>query len=341
METIKEKKNVIIVGLIFLLTIGIAIVTLFSKDVKLYDDETTKGNTSCNLLNGGLFCEEEDKIYFANPYDQNMLYSMNKDLTNVKKVCDDNVSYLNVAGDYIFYTKRNDKKEIDSDSLFAMNSTGLYRLNRNTRSISKLYQNPTQVACLFGNNVYYQHFDKKEGLLLYAAKIDGSKDTQVLDEGCAPSAIQHGYIYYTGTKEDHNIKKLSIDGGTPETLLEGNFTGLSIADDYLYFLDMNSDYALKRMPVSGGEAETLVNDRIATYNVTEDGSSLYCQIDNGKDNGIYQLDIATKSLNALVKGNLNHLHLISNYLFYEKYDGSVLYKMDLITNTSERFKPES
>ena len=83
METIKEKKNVIIVGLIFLLTIGIAIVTLFSKDVKLYDDETTKGNTSCNLLNGGLFCEEEDKIYFANPYDQTMLYSMDKDLTNV------------------------------------------------------------------------------------------------------------------------------------------------------------------------------------------------------------------------------------------------------------------
>lgn len=62
------------------------------------------GNTSTNLLNGGLFAESGDTIYFANPYDQNSLYSMDKKLSHVKKLHDDYTSYINAAGRYIFYT---------------------------------------------------------------------------------------------------------------------------------------------------------------------------------------------------------------------------------------------
>lgn len=336
----KKQKNVIITGIVVIAIATLATVFHFMNKVSLYDDETTTGNTSCNLLNGGLFCETEDTIFFANPYDENILYSMNKDLGNIRQISGDNVSYLNIAGKYIFYTKRNDKKNLDSDAFMALSTTGLYRMTTNGKNISKLYDNPTQVACLYGNQVYYQHYDDKKGLLLYSAKIDGSSDTMLLEEPCAPYAIDNGFIYYTGTKEDHDIHSLATNGSGKQTIYNGNCTGLAKQGDYLYFLDMNADYSLKRISTNGGTPETLISDHIATYNVSPNEDVIYCQIDNGTDaNGLYLYDIASNSLELLAAGNYNYLHLTSDYLFYESYDQSKLYVMDLATNSSKEFIP--
>ena len=86
----KERKNIILIAvaavMIIVLAIGFRLLNRTS-----YNDENTLGNTSSNLLNGGLFCEIDDKIYFANPYDQNTLYSMSSDLQNPKQIFSDNV----------------------------------------------------------------------------------------------------------------------------------------------------------------------------------------------------------------------------------------------------------
>lgn len=339
----KEKQNAlpkpaIIIAL--LLVVGLIIFFHFFHKVTLYDDENTTGNTSGNLLNGGLFCENGNTIYFANPYDQNMLYSMNSDLGNVRKVSDDNVSYLNIAGKYMFYTKRNDKKQIDSDTFMALSCTGLYRANLNGDNVTHLYKDPTQVARLLGNYVYYQHYDAKKGLLLYRAKIDGSEDKMLLEDSCAPYAASDGMLYFTGSTKDHSIHSISTDGSNDTIIQNGNYTALSMQGDYLYFMDMADNYSLKRIPVSGGEPETLISDRLATYNVSETGNTVYCQIDNGTNNGLYEYDITSGSLNLLASGDYNYLHLTNEYLFYEAFDQSKLYILDLASNQSEEWKWE-
>lgn len=336
----KNKKNVLIASIIILIIAATAFLFYYFNKVSFYKDESTTGNTSCNLLNGGLFCEADDTIYFANPYDENTLYTMNTDLGNIRKISGDNVSYLNVAGKYIFYTKRNDKKEWDSDTFLALSATGLYRMTTKGGNISKLYDDPTQVACLYGNNVYYQHYNKEKGLLLYSAKIDGSSDDMLLEEPCAPYAVDNDTIYYTGTEGDHDIHSVKTDGSGKQTLFSGNFTGLSKQGDYLYFLDMNDNYALKRILVSGGTIEPLISDHVATYNVSPDGNKLYCQIDDGTYNGLYVYDINNSSLDLLASGNFNYLHLTSDYLFYEEYDQSKLYVLDLATESAEEFIPK-
>lgn len=333
----KNKKNILLFCLAVIIIIVAGVAVNFINRVKLYDDESTTGNSSGNLLNGGLFCEHDDTIYFANPYDQNMLYSMNTDLGNVKQISTDNVSYLNIAGNYIFYTKRNDKKQIDSDAFMSLNCTGLYRTDLKGKHLARLYDDPTQVACLFGNYIYYQHYDQKDGLELYSAKIDGSSDTQLLKDACAPYAISDQTIYYTGYRNDHAIHSMKTDGTSDTILLDGNFTALTKQGDYLYFMDMSDNYSLKRMPVTGGTPEVLISERLATYNVNEDSSIIYCQIDNGTDNGLYEYDLVSKSLNLLVSGDFNYLHLTTDYLFYESFDQSKLYILDLATNQSEEW----
>ena len=260
---------------------------------------------------------------------------MSSDLQNPKQIFSDNVSYLNGAGKYLYYTRRNDKKEIDKDALLALSSTGLYRINTNGTNLKQLYDDPTQVACLLGNNVYYQHYDQKKGLELYSASIDGKKDTKILEQPCAPYAVKGQTIYYSGASSDHAIHSVATDGSNDTVLSDGNYTALTLQGDYLYFMDMNANYALKRMPLDGGSVETLISDRLATYNVSEDGQTVYCQIDNGTANGLYALDVESKTLRKLKEGNFNYLHLTKKYLLYEKYDQSVLYAMDLSLESSK------
>ena len=71
------------------------------------NNESAVGNTSGNLINGGLFCEYDGKIYFANPNDNNKLYVMNSDCTSITKLSEDSVASLNVCGRYIYYVKNN------------------------------------------------------------------------------------------------------------------------------------------------------------------------------------------------------------------------------------------
>lgn len=309
--------------------------------VKPYSDESTTGNTSTNLLNGGLFTKSGDKIYFANPYDENSLYSMDSDLSHVKKIHDDYVSYINAAGDYIFYTRRNDKKGHLGNALLSFSTTGLYRIHTNGHSLGQLYRNPTQTANLLGNHLYYQHYDDKEGLQLFCVGIDGKKDTMLLDEGASPTVIIDNTIYYTGIDSDHNIHRISTEGGSPTVVCEGNFTSLSYANGYLYCMDMDNDYTLCRLNPDGSELKHLVQDRIATYNISSDGSTIYYQIDNGTDNGLYAMDSETETQTELRPGNFNYFHVIDNYLFFEDFDGSAAYVMDTSTEKIEDFEPDT
>lgn len=334
-------RNRVIVAIIILVAVTFFVFLWLQTRIKPYSDPATTGNTSTNLLNGGLFAHSDGRIYFANPYDQNTLYSMDMDLKKVKKVYRDNVSYLNVAGDYIFYTRRNDKKGNEGSALLSLSTTGLYRLRTKGSDLGQLYRNPTQTVNLLGNNVFYQHYDDEKGLQLFRIGIDGKKDTMLLDEGASPTAIINDTIYYTGWDSDHNIHAMSIDGSGEKVICEGNFTSLSYSNGALYCMDMDNDYTLCRLELDGSNLVHLTQERIATYNISEDGETIYYQLDNGTDNGLYALDTASDAHTLLRSGNYNYLHVISNYLFFEEFDGSAAYVMNINTEEIQDFKPET
>lgn len=87
------------------------------------------------------------------------------------KLYNDKVSYINAAGNYIFYTRRNDKLKSTGNALLSLSTTGLFRITKNGTDLGRLYEDPTQVACLYGNNIYYQHYDQKEVLNFTQQKL--------------------------------------------------------------------------------------------------------------------------------------------------------------------------
>lgn len=335
----ENKRNRVILTVAIIVVIGGFILGnyLISR-VTLYDDPQTIGNTGGNLNNGGLFCESDGQIFFSNVEDEGKLYVMSSDLTKVKKVYDDHASYINAAGKYIFYTRRND--QIGSGAGFlTFSNTGLYRIKKNGKSIGRLYNDPTQAACLYGNYVYYQHYDKSRGLQLYKAKIDSSEDTLLLEEGVMPCSIDTYMIYYSGTEDDHAIYSLSVNTEDKEKIYDGNCYLVTANGNYLYYIDLDADYSLARIEKNGENPEILIDSHIATYNITADGSTIYYQVDDGEENGLYAYSLANKESQLLQSGNYNYLHLTTDYLFFEMYDQSKMYVMNLSDQKIEDFVP--
>lgn len=330
----------ILANILILAAVAVISILIIKKGkVKLYSDSSTTGNTSGNLLNGGLFTQADNVIYFANPNDHNKLYKMNANLSKIKKVYNDKVSYINAAGNYIFYTRRNDKFKKSDNALLSLSTTGLFRITKNGTDLSRLYEDPTQVACLYGNHVYYQHYDHKKGLELYSAKIDGSKNKLLKREAISPYSVSGNTIYYSGWAKEHNIHSMDISGANDKVIYNGNCTSVIKSGDYIYFLNMNQNYNLCRIGLDGGSAETIVQYKLATYNITNDGNIIFYQVDNGQNNGIYMYDMSTGTNEQIAAGNFNFIHIISDYVFYEDYEGKTAYYYNISTGENKNFNP--
>ena len=97
------------------------------------------------------------------------------------------------------------------------------------------------------------------------------------------------------------------------------------------------------MPVELGimietPAAALISDRLATYNVSENGRTIYCQIDNGTANGLYEYDIDSNTLTLITAGDYNYLNLTTNYLFYQTFDQSKLYVLNLASGATSEWE---
>jgi hypothetical protein len=293
------------------------------------------GNSSGNLLNGGLFCEYNNKVYFSNPNDGDSLYVMDQDATNYKKLHTDKVSYLNVAGKYIFYCRKNNEREQSSADFFLFNNTGVYRVNKDGTGFITLSPDPADIVSLGGNYVYYQHFDQEKGMYLYKIKLNGKEESLVLKEQISPHAIQDNTLYYTNINKNHNIKAMDLTTGASKTIYDGNSSSCIVTDRYIYYLSNTDNYAIGRVNLDGSNPTIIVNERCATFNLSTSGKYLYYQVDDGENNRICMMNVETKESKTILEGNFNHIHTTSNYVFFQKFNSNETY----IMNTGSEANP--
>ena len=112
----KKAITISVITIIGLLLAVLIFLSIRSSRI-VYNNDNAIGNSAGNLNNGGLFCEYNDKIYFANPYDYNKLYVMNSDCTNAMKLNDDSVASINVCGStYIMSRIISSRKQLEQYS---------------------------------------------------------------------------------------------------------------------------------------------------------------------------------------------------------------------------------
>ena len=302
----------------------------------ILNDGFVNGNTAGNLFNNGLFCESDGTIYFANPLDQDKLYSMDLNGGNVQKICDDVVSYLNADDNYVYYARTNLEKASEYP-LFNLDTNSLCRLTKKNGKITILDKSPCMYPALVGNYLYYMHYEKKTATTLYKVKIDGTEQEQISQTPYYPCSSKGQYIYYNGITEDHNIHQYDTVTGSKSTIYEGNCWMPILVDNNLYFMDCDDNYKLAKVDLSTKEKTTLTTDRIDCFNLS--GDYLYYQ-----DNTTTQLcRVKTDGSEneALFDGNYTHINVTSNYIFFEDFqNGTMFYTSTSNPDRIKTFSPE-
>lgn len=325
--------------IITILVIGGICVLSHLSGKTYFNDESALGNTAGNLLNGGLFCEDNNLIYFSNPNDDGALYSMDLDCNNYKKIHSDNASYINSAGKYIIYVRDNHDRKKATGDFFNFNSVGIYRINKDGKNIKMLYNAPAKVTSLKGNYVYYQHYDSDDGLKFYRTKIDGKEEEKLSDYPIIPASFNGNSLYYNGQKDDHNIYTMDTNSLTNTLLYEGNCYNPIATDKYIYFLSLSNNYALARINRDGTNPQILVDERISFFNISISGKYIYYQVDGGDNNRLCKLNLETLENKTLSEGDYNNIHVTSNYVFFQEFDSKKIYRLSTNNDSISAFNP--
>jgi len=318
----KRNKNILI--FVAIVVIGIVIYFQFKSRMQ-YNNDNVVGNTAGNLNNGGTFAEDNGILYFSNPYDGNKLYSMNSDCSNAKKLIDEHVASINVHGNYIYYVKNN---TVGSAANAALSNglTGVYRCDLDGKNVISLYDTYSNIISLCGNYIYYQHNDKKTASSLYKIKINNSDSKLVSKVDYNPASSYNGTIYFSSTKDNHNIYTLDPKTNSISTYLSGNSSLTDMEGTYLYYIDLDKGSSLVRQNTVNKTIELLVSGHCLNYNVYENKIFF---LKEGDDAGLYRMNIDGSNLELIVSGNFNNVQCTSIYTFFQ-----YLNKPDLLYRVS-------
>ena len=278
----------------------------------------TIGNTSGNLNNRGLVCESDGYIYFANLSDNHYLYRMNPDGTDPVKLIDVPVSYINAAGDYLYFYF--DDPGGTKFMGISGRMSGIFRLKKGERDFVCLDKCTSGVLNLVGSTLYYEHYDNTDGMQLYHSSLDGKDKGLAVDEIINPACVLGGDIYYC--EQDSMKLKIYRPGDAEGRIFMDHPVYNPVAmGDFLYFMDMNDDYCLYRYSLSLGQLTKITNERVDTFNVYDD--VIFYQ--RNRDPALIRVNADGSNPIIIAEGNYENINCTSTYTFYSPFKEDRMY----------------
>lgn len=334
----KKIKNILPVILIIFLGLMLFLISFF-KRIPLNEEQVT-GNSAGNLNNKGLFCEFNDKVYFANAYDDNTLYCMNSDESNYKKIANISVCSLNIDSHRIYYVQTGISK--GSGLGYLRNSVGLFSCNHKGDNILCYTKDRAAIAALSGNHLYFQHHHGSTT----TDKIHIRKDEikTVLDDMISPSSIitseQGNTIFYNGMKNNHYLYSLDTKTDKVNLIWKHNVYNPIYQNGIIYFLDLETDYELHSYNLSTGEEKVLSTDRCDYFNVYD--SIIYYQKNSPTDPALKRISIDGTKDEVVRNGIYENVNITSKYVYFQEFNRNtpVFHQSTFGEINPEIFQPE-
>ncbi len=279
------------------------------------NDISTTGNTAGNLNNGGLFCELDNKVYFANSYDNGCLYSMNADETEFTKLTTSKVSSINAAGKHLYYFMNSDAGGTGLG--YILRTFGIYRSTLSGTHTECLVKDACVTMQLCGDYIYYQRYNNKDFTKFHKVKTDKSEDIRVSDLIINPAACHNGIIYYNGQATDHYLYALDTRTDESSVIYEGNLWYPAYHEGYIYFMDVAENYRLCRYSLTEQTTEVLTNDRVDTFNVGN--SYIYYQKNDSVSPALMRMRLDGSSPELIAEGNYTNIHITSRYVYFNEF----------------------
>ena len=255
---------------------------------------------------------------------------MSPDGSNLAKLCDDTVSYINADEHYLYYVRNNPGATGAALSFLSVNTDSLCRIDREggDDSVLILDSAPCLYASLYGNYIYYIRYDESEGSTLYKVKIDGSGCKQVDTAPDFTCSANGEYMYYNGTDSDHYIWRLNTTDDSKGMLYGGNCYMPTVIDDTTaYFMDCDSNYAIARTDLVTGEKTLLSEDRVDWYNLY--GDYIYFQKNESEHPCLGFMRTDGSGYTTLFEGNFKDITITSEYVYFRDFSTDQSYCVPL------------
>jgi len=245
---------------------------------------------------------------------------MKPDGSKVEHLIGDNVSYINVCGDYVYYKRHNYKSAVET--VFRGNLYGLYRIKTTGGKTKELYRGIIGSVALTGNYLYFQSYEDDKTYNLRKIKIDKKDEKLVSEESYVPACVFSGSLYFAGVTENHNLLKLDTQKDVTSLFLEGNIYLPDFYDNHVYYIDCDNGRALTKKNLTTGESVVLSgNDTVVNYNMCGDKDVIFYQAENGASHKLVKTDLNGNSYQTVADGDCVNISITSKYTYYFKVFG--------------------
>lgn len=331
----------ILTGIIVVLLLGAAIflgINFFNPPTKM-NEGFINGNTAGNLYNGGQFCEYNGVIYFSNPSDNGKLYSMDSNGQNLKKLTDDNATYINVDDNYIYYIRNNSDPSLNFNFI-SFYRNALVRVDHNGKNIVVLDTEPCLYASLIGNYIYYVHYDTENASTLYKVRIDGKEQQQVMKEAVYTCNADGQFFYYNGMSTDGSIHRYDTMSDTSIIVYGGNCYQPIVKDGVnVYYIDGDTNCSIVHTNMNFDNPTFITKDSVESYNVH--GSYIYYQrFDKNGKSGLCMIKNDGTESQVLRNGDYCDIYVTTYYVFFRDFHTKEMYYFQRSNPTDIKpFKP--
>lgn len=309
----KQKRLIIIISLFIIVVISAGVFYYINSRFK-YNDEGVMGNTNGNLINGGIFCEYEGDVYFANPMDGDKLYKMDMEGKEFEKLNSDETSYISIINGYVYYKKFN--QESIKDPLFARYLFAIMRQDLNSSSSKLLHNGKIDCMTVCGNYVYYRYYDDESFFSLRKVKIDGEEDTMITETDYQPIVVSDGKIYFTDVKDTHNLMCLDTKDDSIKIVMTGNIYLPDVDNGFLYYIDLENQRRLTKMNLESGAKTVLTEDSVINYNLAGKYDTIYYQVENKDDHRLCRMTTLGTNIETVIKGDFCKISITEKYTYF-------------------------
>ncbi|NMA49227.1 MAG: DUF5050 domain-containing protein, partial [Tissierellia bacterium] len=224
------------------------------------DSGDSPGNSVQNINNQGQGVENEDYIFYVER-DLNLART-NKDYTNkiylIEKSQGSNISRINLAGDWIFYTSGKDLNRIRIDGtnnqtiyksgyaldihykdnyLYFINladSHNVYKIDINGRNLERVLNVDARDIALYDNKMIVSYRDDDNLNVVKSFSLDGLQESIELELLANNLVKWDGYYYFIG--EDYKLYKNKANGVTaPQLLVDKEVSSFVITDAGIFY----------------------------------------------------------------------------------------------------------
>jgi len=222
----------------------------------------TIGNSQGNIVNAGYAAQQGTWIYYRS--DDGSLYKVQQGSTAKTKLCSDDVKYINVVGDWVYY------QNLKDDGL-------IYKIRTDGTGRTKVCDGYGSQMVVIGDWIYYQNYimtDNPDYMEIYGDKYiyrvrtNGTENTCLLKKYISTLCIDRSVIYCTD--DNNSLYKMQLNGTQLQELCKkSSMLNINIVGDWIYYCYNNKLY---KMRMNGTELTQLNkdNEHVKYLNVTDE-----------------------------------------------------------------------